>query len=282
MSSLQGTIRRLERLHETCGGVKSVSAHTATSVKMNEEVEEVDTSQMTAYEKGQYRIACFMKRVRDSIAHMETKGDSMNITQRGEVSNSIRRDISNMKKEVVILNRIAMKEGRREDYNQLMIHVNKTEQLQRERFGGPLVDNDVNIGSNSGFGVSAVTVFTHDDSSQGSTEPLLSARDDEEFAVFFEQTKKRDIEIDQSLDRIGAGLTRLNENAMLLNAELSTQQRLLNETETKVDDVHGKLVSMNSRLRKTLKQMDKDRVAIYIVCCILLLGIIGGIYSVAS
>ncbi|ORC91215.1 syntaxin [Trypanosoma theileri] len=290
MSSLQGTMRRLERLHVACGGTKSAGSHLTTSMKNNDndnnKEEEVDTSQMTAYEKGQYRIACFMKRVRENVSHIETTGDSMNITQRTEISNSIRRDISNMKKEAVILNRIAVKEGRREDYNQLMIHVNKTEQLQRARFGAPLVDDAIGIGSSSsggGFTVSGATAFTYNNhTSHESSVPLLSAREDDEFALFFEQTKMRDKDIDESLDRIGAGLERLNENALLLNSELSTQQRLLDDTETKVDNVHGKLVSMNARLRKTLKEMDKDKVAIYIFCCLLLLGIMGGIYFVAS
>ncbi|KEG11697.1 syntaxin [Trypanosoma grayi] len=282
MSSVHGTLRRLERLNAACTGNRTAALQTEGASATTTDAVNVDTSRMSAYDKGQYEIACCMKRVRENIVRMEDAADTMDITQRAEVSNSIRRDMSNMKKNAYTLYRVAVKEGRREDYNQLMAHINKTEQLKRASYGGQLT-GDVIDREGSGIGAAGANTFNADSSAMHrSGEPLMSARDDEEFALFFEQTKKRDLEMDDALDRIGVGLTRLNENALSLQSELSTQQRLLDDTEVKVDGVHVKLTSMNARLRKTLKELGKDRIAMYVFCCILLIAIAGGIYFAAK
>jgi chromosome segregation ATPase len=88
------------------------------------------------------------------------------------------------------------------------------------------------------------------------------------------------VTIDQALDRIALGVTRLHENATAIKSELQVQNTLLDETEAKLDKVTGNLKGVNKKLKETLKQVDKDRLCVYLFCCIILLGIAGGIYFV--
>ena len=100
-------------------------------------------------------------------------------------------------------------------------------------------------------------------------------REDEEFALFFDQIAKQDQRIDQALDRIHAGTLQLKENAMLINRELKVQQVLLDETEEKVTKATERIQSLNKRVRKAVKDVESDRLCMYIICFVLILGLVG-------
>ncbi|EAN76469.1 syntaxin, putative [Trypanosoma equiperdum] len=283
MSDVKGALTRLERLHEACGGaglstVGALPADGGANMSVNE---------VGSYEKGQYHVACLMKRARESMTILAETGESMDIARRAEISNSIRRDMSAVKKECTALNRVAMKEGKRGDYMQLLSFVNKTEQFQRRLHNGPVLgeasgaigDGSTHVGGTTP-GVPEANAVTAD-SENREVGSFISASEVEGFLQFFEETRKRDAEIDQVLERISAGVTRLQENALTLRSELCTQQRLLDDTEEKVDGIHAKLDSLNIKLRRTLEQVDKDRMSVYILCCLLLLGIYGAIYNMS-
>ncbi|KAG8344422.1 hypothetical protein ERJ75_000256400 [Trypanosoma vivax] len=283
MSGLQRTLQQLERINELCGG----------TARLGLDVSVADANAMTSYNKGQHRIACLVKRARDNIGLIAEAGGTMNIARRAEVSNSVRRDISTMKKECANLKRVAMREGKRTEYEQLMLHVRKTEQMQRALYGRQVLGDTLDSlaveshSSRSGFSVGDPMPTSESMGAQGpmpreGAASLLSPYDIEEFAVFFEQTRKKDSEIDQAINRIGVNVSRLHDNALTLHSELSMQQRLLDETELKVDSVHSKLNSMNERLRKTLKELERDRMGMYMFCCLLLTSVLGALYTASK
>lgn len=263
-------IRRLQKLNQLCGG--------SSGGKQTSEMD-ADLSKMTPYEQGQYKLACDMKRCRENILELDNLGEKASITRKTELSNAIRKQVVSLKKDTVEVKKLAAKENKKAEFEQLVGHVKKTEQLYKSRFmkideedGGPV-------------GNAGATRLT---SLDGGTEmndmgaPMVSLRDDEEFQAFFEQTKQNDVKIDQALDRISAGVQRLQENATAIKDELRVQNTLLDETEKKVDDVHNNLRGLNKRLTKTLKEVDKDKMCIYVFCFLLLLGLGGGIYWVIA
>jgi hypothetical protein len=263
MTEVTFALRRLQSLNQKVGGGKK-----------NEEPE-VDTSKMSPYEQMQYKIACDMKRTRENILELDNLGNSASITRKTELSNNVRKDMNNMKKDCAALQRLSVKEKKTDEYAQLVSHVKKTDQLYRGRFGGKSVDESGPSGSNA----TSLNAMEMNDLGNASA-PMVSLRDDDEFVQFFQQTQKNDVTIDQALDRIALGVTRLHENATAIKSELAIQNTLLDETENKLDKVHGNLKGVNKKLKDTIKQVDKDRLCLYVFCCIILLGIAGGIYFV--
>ena len=264
MTDVGAQLRRLKVLNEKCGGVSKKGK--------DQSEEEVDLSKMSPYQQAQYKVACEMRNTRENIAELEGLGAKASITRKTELSNTIRKQLTNMKRETDALQKIAVKEQKKDEYDQLVGHVKKTANLFKARSGRVVDDNVVPA---PGTSLSKIDLEMNDIGA-----PALSLRDDEEFVQFFEQTKKRDVEIDQALDRLGQGVTRLHENATMIKTELQIQKVLLDETEQKVDKVHANLQGVNKKLKETIKQIDNDRMCLYVFCCILLLGVAGGIYWV--
>jgi hypothetical protein len=100
-------------------------------------------------------------------------------------------------------------------------------------------------------------------------------REDAEFVMFFEQIAQQDQRIDQALDRIYAGTVQLKENAMRINQELKTQEVILEEVQTKTEKTTEKLTTLNKRVKKAVKDLSADRMCMYIICCIVLLALVG-------
>mmetsp|Transcript_61051 Transcript_61051/g.70939 ORF Transcript_61051/g.70939 Transcript_61051/m.70939 type:complete len:267 (+) Transcript_61051:178-978(+) len=262
MTDVTFALRRLQKLNDKCGGgKKNVEA-------------EVDTSKMSPYEQKQYKIAVDMKRTRENILELDNLGEKASATRKAELANAIRKDLNSMKKEAAALQRISNQEKKSEEYSQLVSHIKKTDQLYRARFGGRAVD-DAAAGPT---GSNATTFNPVEMNDLGA--PMVSLREDEEFVQFFAQTQKNDVTIDQALDRIAQGVTRLHETATNIKSELQVQNTLLDETEAKLDKVHGNLKGVNKKLKETIKQVDSDRLCVYLFCCLVLLGLAGGIYYV--
>lgn len=254
----------MQALQEVCGG--------APGKKKEDDLAAVDTSKMSAYEQQQFKLACAMKRAREHIDELENLPAGSPVDQRARLGNQVRREIQGLSSEARALRPLALKEGKMTEYNQLALHVNRTEKLSK----GRKQDEDGDVVAPSNRGVKSLSDMEMGD--VGESGPSL--RDDPEFMQFFEQTKKNDEAIDQALDRIGAGVTRLKNTALTIQDELKLQEQLLIDTENKVTNVHGKMKGLNKKLKETLKRVDKDRFCLYIFCCILLLGIAGGCYWV--
>ncbi len=265
MAEVTYHLRKLKKLNEACGGSKS---------KKSAEPE-VDTSKMSLYEQGQYKVACDMKRTRENIIELDELGEKASITRKAELSNTIRKDLNTMKRETANLQKLSVKDKKKDEYDQLLSHVKKTENLYRARFGGRV--DEPTLGSSNGLNPALNPVELSDLGG-----PMVSLREDEEFFQFFEQTKKNDELMDKALDRIAAGVTRLHENALSIKTELAVQSTLLDETEQKVDKVTGNLKGVNKKLKNTIKQVDKDQCCLYVFCFIVILGLAGGVYFVTK
>ena len=203
-------IKRLEKLSLLCG--------VSTDGKNVKKEPEVDTSKMTAYEKGQFKLASDMKRVRENISELDNLGDKASATRKTELSNAIRKDLMSLKKDAVEVKKAAHKEDRRTEYETLLSHVKKTEQLYKSRF--MKMDDSPAIPAGGG----ATKLNNLDKEMDDLNHPMVSLRDDEEFQQFFAQVQANDAKMDQALDRISAGVTRLHENALGIKSELQVQK----------------------------------------------------------
>ena len=241
-------MRRLNKITEACGGGPK---------KKKDEGPPVDTSKMSEFEKGQYFMAVSMKRIRDNIEkldQMEKEGGSTAF--KAELGNHIRKDIAQVKKDAINVKKAAQTEGKRSQYETLLIHKTKTEQLFQSRF----VQDEgaraaLNNAASGGKKPTADLKSLMDEPGQEMTSPMNSIRDDEEFTLFFVQTKEADKKMDQALDRISGGVQRMHENALQIKGELKVQEVLLKETEVKVDKLNEELYTLNTKLKKTLEEV---------------------------
>lgn len=255
-------LKRLDKLAEKCG--------VSTKPKMAEST--VDTSNMTAYEKQQHLVASTLQRVRNNIMELDNLGDKGSAQKRSELGNAIRRDLEKCRTETAQAKKFAKEENRKSDYDKLVHHFKKTESVYTARFRA---QDDSAHALVSGGG-NRVTQLDEEMTQLG--QPMVNLRDDEEFQLFFEQTRVNDQKIDQALDRISAGVQVLHQNALQISEELKVQNKILDETEEKVTKVQGKLTGLNKRLKKTIKDVEKDKLCIYLICFLLLLGLGGAIY----
>eukprot|EP00759_Apiculatamorpha_spiralis_P011078 PhF_6_TR18546/c0_g1_i1/m.27084 len=196
-------------------------------------------------------------------------------TKSARTSHSSKKDAINVKKS-------AQTENRRSEYETLLSHKAKTEQLFQSRFVQDQATREaLNAAAGGSPGKKPIASLKSlmDGANPGGSgeemQPMMSVRDDEEFQLFFEHTKSLDKKMDQALDRISAGVSRMHENALQIKSELKVQEVLLKETEQKVDNLNEQLYTLNGKLKKTLEEVDKDKCCIYLVCCLLLLGIAG-------
>lgn len=249
---------------------------------------QVDLSKMTPYQGKQFQVADRMRIIRTLMTELDEVPAGSGPSRRIEINNQIRKEERKISTEMKEARTLALQEHKLSEYEELQGHFKTTQQLWRARsgIGSP---QDV-IGGASGGGYGATSKAGGKMGREASIE-LESAlptaggyniREDGEFAMFFQQTQQNDVAMDKALDRIQEGVQRLAENAALLNQELKVQDILLDETDQKVDNVHGKLKGLNKKLKHTIKKVDNDKMCLYVFCFLILLGIAGGIYYVIS
>jgi hypothetical protein len=254
-------VKRLEKLAEKCGVGKK-----------KDDTPQVDTSKMTPYEKQQYSTAVVLQRLRENIMELDNLPEKASIQKKSEISQKIRRDLETVRTETAQAKKLARDENKKAEYETLLGHVKKTEGLYNSRFRAA----DDGGAEALAAGKGRTTELDNEMSQLG--QPMVNLRDDEEFAMFFVQVQKNDQLMDQALDRISAGVTVLHHQAVQINQELKVQNVLLEETQEKVEKVQTKLVTLNKRLKKTIKEVQKDKMCIYVICFVLLLGLGGAIY----
>jgi TRAP-type uncharacterized transport system fused permease subunit len=65
--------------------------------------------------------------------------------------------------------------------------------------------------------------------------------------------------------------------------ELTLQTAMLNEIETKVDNSNEHLLKINRKMKKTLEKVKSgDRFVVNFILLLVLLGIVGGIYTMVK
>ncbi len=270
-AGMRVTMKRLQRLNDRCGGGKRGAA---------EAEPEVDFSQMTPYGAAQYRITDKMRLMRVYITQLDELGPRATPTEKVEISQKIRKEEMKVKKEMIEAKALAVKEKKQQDFETLQEHVKKTQSLYRARFGGPADEVAASSYGSTNSRYTGKLSSVELDSDMGSATGGYSLRDDDEFQQFFQQVQKNDAAMDQALDRIGAGVLRLQDQALGFKQELKVQSTLIDETERKVDDVSTKMKGLNKKLKQTIKQVDQDKMCCYLLCFIIVLGLAGGIYFV--
>ena len=267
MPELHYQLKRLESLKEKCGGGPR-----------KKDIPAVDMSKMTAYEKSQYKLAEQMQRIRNNILELDNLPDTAANAKKVELKQQIRKDTAKLEEGAKEARRFAKEEGRKEEYEKLVGHVKKTQNLWNARHQSAEMRDAANsdlMSPKSGGGIQKL-----DEEMSQLGQPMMSLHDDEEFQMFFDQAAKRDEEIDQALDMVSAGVTVLHQQAKQMNTELKVQKELITTAEQKMDNVTDQLVGLNKKLKKTIKEVQKDRLCLYVICCLLLLGLAGTIYFV--
>jgi hypothetical protein len=268
MPELHWQIKRLEALKDKCGG------------KKKDEKPPVDMSKMTEYEKAQYKLAEQMQRIRNNILELDNLPEGAPAAKRVELKQQIRKDTMKLDEAAKDARRWAKEENRKDEYEKLLGHVKKTQGLWNSRHqsdGGANGANSDLMSPKSGNGIQKL-----DEEMSQLNQPMVSLHDDEEFQMFFDQVSKRDEEIDQALDMISAGVQVLHNQAKVMNQELKIQKELITTAEQKMDNVTDQLVGLNKKLKKTIKEVQKDRLCLYVICCLLLLALAGTIYFVTK
>lgn len=97
--------------------------------------------------------------------------------------------------------------------------------------------------------------------------------------MFFQQTAQRDQEIDEALDRVHQGVKRLGEQAKNINYEIKEQNKKLEVVDQKMDTRIHEMKNMNRKLKQNLDEVKKDKFCCYLICLLMLIGILGVIAS---
>jgi hypothetical protein len=257
-------MRKLRKLSAECGGARAQEAG----------ISEVDTSQMTPYEAEQFRIADRMRIIRTFVTELDALPVNTPPSRRVQLSNQIRKEEQKIKQSLATALSLAKKEKKQTEYDVLIGHFKKTQELVRHRSSAPTTEG-LEMPQGPVYGaVSPTQVELLDSLPSGG----YNIRSDEEFVQFFAQVQENDVRIDQALDRIHLGVQRLAHTASSISAELKVQDNLLDDTEAKVDKATASIKGLNRKLKETLREVDKDKFCLYIFCCFILLGLAGGIY----
>eukprot|EP01059_Diplonema_ambulator_P012845 TRINITY_DN23312_c0_g1_i1.p1 TRINITY_DN23312_c0_g1~~TRINITY_DN23312_c0_g1_i1.p1 ORF type:complete len:284 (+),score=82.23 TRINITY_DN23312_c0_g1_i1:119-853(+) len=239
---------------------------------------------MSGYEKRQYQCADLMSEVRNDISVLDDKERSAKLSDTTKImmKNRVRRNLAEIKKTMNAPETVtaAKKEGKNNELAKMRKHFKNTEKMWRQRYTDKTFlqdETDERTPLMGGATTDSIQELTpHDPVADG---PLLDPREDEEFMVFYEQSKERDLKIDQALERVHASLQRLKQNALVFQDELETQNQLLDTVNDKAAQRAIELKNLNKRLKGTLKEVNKSNLCCYIICLLLLLGIGGVIYS---
>lgn len=109
----------------------------------------------------------------------------------------------------------------------------------------------------------------------GSYEPIAL---DQEFQLLMDGFRKQDQEIDRMLEMTLHGVQKISQQTKLISQELKVQSNLLNETEDKMNKVTGDLLTVNKKLKKVIKELDKDKMCLYVICIAILVALVGSVF----
>ena len=171
MPELHWQLKRLKDLHEKCGCGEKKEKPT------------VDMSKMSEYEKHQYRLAEQMQRIRGNILDLDNLPDGAPQTKKVDLRQQIRKDVNMLDRSAQEAKRWAKDENRKEEYEKLIGHVRKTQNLWNGRFQEGVNSNvDPSLMSpKAGGGITKM-----DEEMSNLSQPMVNLRDDEEFGLFFD------------------------------------------------------------------------------------------------
>lgn len=99
-----------------------------------------------------------------------------------------------------------------------------------------------------------------------------------------EEVRAQSKEQDMILDEMSKGLDELQELAEKMQDELQLQDKMLSDLDAKTEKTQGKVDKINDRMKDALAKMnDKaSNTCVYLICVVLLLGIISVAYNMAT
>ena len=176
--------------------------------------------------------------------------------------------------------------------NTIAKEIAEIEKKQRENTVGK-IDDDLEF--DDGFGESNIIVsFKDEDGSSGQGIVLgggFGANDDpnaeeealsKEDQLRLQQVRKRDEEMDRKyLDAIEQGLDTLQAKILLQNDELTKQSIMIDSMGEGIDKVQDHLESVNTKMKKVLQESARstDKLCMDIICIVILLTLVGIIYT---
>eukprot|EP00759_Apiculatamorpha_spiralis_P012685 PhF_6_TR19633/c0_g1_i1/m.28647 len=221
---------------------------------------------MTPYRREQYLVAKELKTLRENIAQLDEidKKPTATATDRATISVKVRKGMQSLKEKQKSLQKVARQENTMDEFQVMNAHIERTEKLYMDRFRGE--------GAPPPPPTTTTPLLSTNRDSTGS---YASLHDDGEFQLFFQQCKEKDVLMDRALERISHGTVRMKENARMIRTEVDVQKRMLDEVEVKADRIHEQMLGLNGKLKKTLEQVEQDKMCMYVFCCLLLLGVAG-------
>ena len=95
------------------------------------------------------------------------------------------------------------------------------------------------------------------------------------------QLEERDADFDRQLDEIGEGIQDLAEIAQMQGEEVKRQSVMLDNVNSKMDQVTERMESVNTKMKETLEEVGRasDKLCIDIMCVVLMVGFGAVIYN---
>lgn len=309
-AAMRISLRKLEKLQRSVGAADGRSADQVEADDARRLEENKKLAALSPYQRTEFLTAKMIQELRELMRKHQDLVDanggangSGSKSATAEVARS-RQDMRKLEDKIAKMGRdaarLARGERRDADALELMKHVRSVRKYYRQRFalvassgyggdgsdpadyGQPYSDPDSAAPSATNFGRGeAAPLLSPTGGEFPSVSPTAtSLREDEAFQVFFTSLQQNDALIDKHFDVIHVGVHRLREQADLIKSELSIQDALIQEVESKVDKSNDKLFSLNRRLKKTLEQVDSSRMCVYVFCVLIVLGLVGGILYV--
>eukprot|EP01002_Notosolenus_urceolatus_P000870 NODE_1219_length_1517_cov_6.893733_g1014_i0.p1 GENE.NODE_1219_length_1517_cov_6.893733_g1014_i0~~NODE_1219_length_1517_cov_6.893733_g1014_i0.p1 ORF type:complete len:348 (+),score=81.44 NODE_1219_length_1517_cov_6.893733_g1014_i0:416-1459(+) len=282
---LNRLLETLRIIHKACGGEKAAKEDDAPDMK-----------DWSAFEKERYYMTKLMKDTRDNLVELdkaEKSGEPRSFTT--PLKNNVRKQLRELTLQKKKLKTLADKEGKTAEANKVFVFFTKTEALYKQRFtSGAHALSDVaepegdeegdDFGTSRPVGLGrrgqrALQAAPSHTLGSGNNEDFRSCMEDPEFQELFEEVSRKDQEIEDLLDVNLQGVKRLHQHAVGFSDELDRQDEMLNQMEVLVDKNKANLEGLNTKLEKVTKQVKADQCCMYIVCCVLLLAVIGGVFA---
>eukprot|EP00999_Lentomonas_sp_LEN2_P000151 NODE_1142_length_989_cov_61.000000_g1097_i0.p1 GENE.NODE_1142_length_989_cov_61.000000_g1097_i0~~NODE_1142_length_989_cov_61.000000_g1097_i0.p1 ORF type:complete len:274 (-),score=60.60 NODE_1142_length_989_cov_61.000000_g1097_i0:58-879(-) len=265
MAGMRLALRELKKVNEESGGSYS-GKEVVTDPAAMAQAAGVDLNSMDPYDKEQFLLAAQMKVIRDLIGERDQGWVGQTKAQQHASNQKIRNMTKEMTSRFNGLQKVAEKTNRQADYKQLQQHYKRTYDAARNR---PETERIATGGR--GQNVSEMK-----DMSRG----FISVTDDDEFQAFFEGVRRKDEQMDKLLDVVSEGLTQLKYTGLQIRDELKTQDKILTDIETHVDNITEEIESMNKRMKQVLEKVKGENCFMYVLCIMLLLAIAAGGYAI--
>lgn len=287
-TTMRVTLRQLERLRQNVGASGGKTSDQIRQEEANAEEERRKIAALSPYQRAEYSTAKGIQQFRELMKNLEEMDEAptrvYTVSDKARARQQARKLAENLTKMSRDAIRVARSEKKDAECKELIRHVDNAKRMYRAKFS---LQQD---GSNSFSESEAPAALTPINSANrfNDAAPLLSSdgygsnqnfgtslRQEEEFQQFYVRLQEQDHIVDKQLDRILIGVTRLKENAELIQTELKVQDTMIDEVERKVDKSTQRLKGLNAKLKETLKQVDSSKMCVYFFCFIVLLGVVG-------